>query len=324
MQEKKTKKQTKKQLIKEVEDLKKQLARCKQEGLNKTESSCLKGQDDIMGCLAERIKELNCLYRLFNLAEKTDISLEEILAKTVGLLAQSWQYADITCARICRGDKEFKTSNFKETAWKQAAELKVFGKKAGVVEVFYLKEKPFSYEGPFLKEERALINSVTQLLGDIVERKTIEGSLKKSEARLREQNLALEQKNIALREVIAQIEVEKNKIKEDIKYNLEWSVFPVIEKLKLKKNTEKYIELLLCQLKELTSSFGFEVTNKKVKLTHREIEICNMIKGNLTTKEIAGLLNVSPQTIEKHRKNIRKKLNLSRKKPNLAYFLHQL
>ncbi len=59
--------------------------------------------------------------------------------------------------------------------------------------------------------------------------------------------------------------------------------------------------------------------------THpREIEICNMVKAGLRSKEISSLLNVSPQTVEKHRKNIRRKLKLTNKSTNLASFLHRL
>jgi DNA-binding CsgD family transcriptional regulator len=59
-------------------------------------------------------------------------------------------------------------------------------------------------------------------------------------------------------------------------------------------------------------------------LTPREIEICNMVKSDITSKEISKLLNISPQTIVKHRKNIRKKLGISNKNINLTSFLHEL
>ena len=52
------------------------------------------------------------------------------------------------------------------------------------------------------------MNTVAQRLGHMIERKVMEDSLKRSEATLREQKISLEQKNAALREVVAQIETE--------------------------------------------------------------------------------------------------------------------
>jgi DNA-binding CsgD family transcriptional regulator len=66
------------------------------------------------------------------------------------------------------------------------------------------------------------------------------------------------------------------------------------------------------------------MTEKTFKLTPKEIEIVGMIKLGLATKEISSLLNVSSQTIDKHRKNIRKKLGLSTKNINLTSFLQSL
>jgi len=120
--------------------------------------------------LGERIKELNCLYGISNLVEKPDISLEEIFQGLVYLIPPSWQYPEITCSRIILEDKEYKTENFKETNWKQSNEIFVTGKRMGVLEICYLEEKPEIDEGPFLKEERNLIDAITERLGHIIER----------------------------------------------------------------------------------------------------------------------------------------------------------
>jgi len=147
---------------------------------------------------------------------------------------------------------------------------------------------------------------------------------KKAELELQEQKLALEQKNLALMEMIEHIERAKNKTKDDIAINVNEFLLPILKKLKLRGAPAKYINLIQRHLEELTSSFGRKITEKSIKLTSREIEICNMVKGGLTSKEIAELLNISQQTIDKHRKNIRHKLNLSKKGVNLSSFLHKL
>jgi len=271
--------------------------------------------------LRERAKELNCLYGLFKIAELPKISLEKVLKMIVNLLPASWQYPRVTCARILYKDKEFKTHNFKVTKWKISTGIKLFGRKAGFVEIYYTKKKPKCYEGPFLKEERALIDAITRRLSKIIERKNMERTLRKSRTELWKQKTSLERKNIALQEVIGQIEVERNNIKNEISTNVTGILLPILEKIKIKKGKSKHLNLLEYHLKKITSSFGHKITERQFKLTPREIEICSMVKGNLTSKEISAILNISPQTIEKHRKNIRKKLKVPDKKTKLTTFL---
>ena len=135
--------------------------------------------------LEERLKELNCLYGISNLVEQQYISLEEILQGTVDLIPPSWQYPEITCARIIIQDREWKTKNFQETIWKQASDIKVHGELSGNLEVYYLEEKPEISEGPFLRDERNLINAITGPTGRIVERKQGEEALRASEDKYR-------------------------------------------------------------------------------------------------------------------------------------------
>jgi DNA-binding CsgD family transcriptional regulator len=49
-----------------------------------------------------------------------------------------------------------------------------------------------------------------------------------------------------------------------------------------------------------------------------------MIKGGLASKDIAEFLKISPTTVERHRKNIRKKLDLTNQDVNLTTFLRNL
>ena len=120
--------------------------------------------------LDERVKELNCLYGISSLIEKPDISLYEIIQGVADLIPPSWRYPEIACSRIILEDKEYKTENFKETNWKQSSEIFVTGKRMGVLEVCYLEERPEINEGLFLKEERNLIDAITERLGRIIER----------------------------------------------------------------------------------------------------------------------------------------------------------
>ncbi len=131
--------------------------------------------------LGDRVKELNCLYSISNLAQKQGTSIEEILQTIVDIIPPSWQYPEVTCARIILNSQEFVTGNFRETTWKQNNDITASGVRIGSVEVYYLEEKPESDEGPFLKEERSLINAIAEQVGNITERKQTEEALRESE-----------------------------------------------------------------------------------------------------------------------------------------------
>jgi len=133
--------------------------------------------------LRERIKELNCLYGISKLLETPGISLEQVLQGTADLLLPSWQYPEVACARIVLEDKEFQTENFKECPRRQASDITLSGERIGSVEVCYLEERPESDEGPFLKEERRLIDAVAERLGRIVQRKRAEQERKEANQR---------------------------------------------------------------------------------------------------------------------------------------------
>jgi len=149
---------------------------------------------------------------------------------------------------------------------------------------------------------------------DITERKQLQEMLL-------EQKNTLEKKNIALSEILGQLEIEKKQIKDNVVANAENLLLPIIQKLKLTGEERKYILLLQKNLEELVSSFGSKLIENTVKLTTREIEICNMVKNGLTNKEIAKLLAISLGTIKRHRSNIRRKLDIINTDTNLASFL---
>lgn len=128
--------------------------------------------------LRERVKELNCFFEISKLLIDSDNSFEAIVEKTVNIIPQSWKYSDITCSRITIEGKTYKTSNFLETPWRLISYIKFQGNKIGAIEVCYLEEKEQSHEGPFLLEERALINGIGELLSIAFERKRAEEKLK--------------------------------------------------------------------------------------------------------------------------------------------------
>jgi signal transduction histidine kinase len=118
--------------------------------------------------LGERVKELTCLYNIGKVAQEPGIGIEELLEKIVAFLPPGWQYPEITSARIVLKGRSFLTKGFSESPYRQTAEIVVGGEACGVVEVLYAEKMPDIDEGPFLKEERNLINAVAETIGVVV------------------------------------------------------------------------------------------------------------------------------------------------------------
>jgi len=192
--------------------------------------------------------------------------------------------------------------------------------------------------------DNPVIKGVVLTTHDITERKRVERELqlvsKELESRVstRTKQLAeankelsleretLQQKNIALKEILNQIEDEKKRIAIQIQANIDRISIPIIKHMedRIQSKDKQFINVLRDSLKDITSPFLSKLESKSESLTPREIEICNMIKSGFTTKQIASSLNKSDQTVLKQRKMIRKKLGISNKKVNLATYLIKL
>ena len=111
----------------------------------------------------ERLKELGCINQTTYIL-KEGKPVEETLQQIVLLLPAAWQYPDYTCSRISYLDKQFESVDFQESAWRMAQEFNTIYEEKGLIEIFYTKEFSVDYEGPFLKEERDLIQNIASLI----------------------------------------------------------------------------------------------------------------------------------------------------------------
>jgi signal transduction histidine kinase len=121
--------------------------------------------------LRERVKELTCLYSLAQLAQRPDVTLEQILQGTAELLPHAWQYPEITAARITLDGQTYYSKNFTEDGQTQSAPIVINGRQRGSIDVAYTERRPELDEGPFLKEERSLIDAIARHLALVVERR---------------------------------------------------------------------------------------------------------------------------------------------------------
>jgi DNA-binding NarL/FixJ family response regulator len=295
-------------LCKEIKKLNKRISELNDIEREKHEIECL---------LRERRKELNCLYGLSELIELHDPSVNKILKGLIHLIPISWQYSDITRVRILFYESEFRSKNFRESQWKMSTDITVTGQKIGKIEVYYLKKMPDIYEGPFLKEERILIDHLSYRVSRLTERIH-------AKKQLQVEQLTLKNMNITLREVLSKVQTEKKEIGHSINTNCDKIILPIIHELETNANLKqkKYISLLKSNINDIISPFINQLSRDFMRLSPSEIQICNMIKNGLSTKEIANLRGLSDSTVHRHRENIRKKLNLINKNINLTTFLN--
>jgi hypothetical protein len=123
--------------------------------------------------LQERAKELNCLYRIDEILYDPTRSLADVCHQLVEAIPSGWKYADVCAARLSLRGSRCQTANFKETPWFLTAPVLVEGQRVGKLSVHYTEERPPTDEGPFLKEERKLIDTIVERIGFYVTRRNL-------------------------------------------------------------------------------------------------------------------------------------------------------
>ncbi len=123
--------------------------------------------------MGDRVKELCCMYEVASSVRNLS-SQEEILKTVAGLITTGYQYPEIARCRVVFDGKEYLSEPFEETGWRQSSDILVDGARRGSVEVFYLEKRPEVDEGPFLKEERDIIDGIARTIGEAIEHKQAE------------------------------------------------------------------------------------------------------------------------------------------------------
>jgi pyruvate,water dikinase len=134
------------------------------------------GTDRIIDTLRERAKELHCLYAVHALLSRTDAAVPDTCRGLVEAMPAGWQYPADCFARITLGRDVYQSARASDTPWAQRADVVAAGERVGTVEVFYTRELPTADEGPFLKEERKLIDTIAEQLADFAVQRGFAGA----------------------------------------------------------------------------------------------------------------------------------------------------
>ncbi|MCK4570224.1 MAG: hypothetical protein KAT76_08030, partial [Bacteroidales bacterium] len=131
----------------------------------------------------ERLKELAAINQTTQILNEGK-SIEETLSRIVDILPPAWQYPEYTASRITFGDLEFTSRNFMPTSWVQKQVFETIDGIKGSIEIFYLREFPDFFEGPFMTEERHLINNLAGLVAGFLNSVKGESLLKKEKTQI--------------------------------------------------------------------------------------------------------------------------------------------
>lgn len=135
---------------------------------------------------------------------------------------------------------------------------------------------------------------------------------------------SIDSMNYAMRLLIKRIRDQKRDLHERVAQNFILTIQPILDQLKTGDLPEPYyhlIEILDFNVRHITSFIGVKLADNKGRLSPREMEICQMIRADKDSRDIAKALGLTYHTVIVHRKNIRKKLGLNQKRQNLANFI---
>lgn len=177
-----------------------------------------------------------------------------------------------------------------------------------------------------VRDEEGRIRGILTSGIDITERRRMEEDLRNIHAQLEEEHNQLQKKNIALREVLGQIEGEKEAVKRLIIDNIEADIAPTVQRLKAMatEGQRPLFDVLDESLGQITSGFAAGLKERFHGLTPRQLQICRMIKSGYSSKEIAEAIGTSVLTVHKHREAIRGKLGLKNRNLSLNSYLQTL
>ncbi len=176
-----------------------------------------------------------------------------------------------------------------------------------------------------LKQIQEALEKGNRNLDKKVKRRTVD--LEKANRELKEKTETLRELNTALRVVIDNKDEAREDLKEHVICHLKTHIVPYLEKLKstsLDPLQDTYVKVIEFNIEQAFDPLVSKLNSRYFNLSPAEIKIANLIKIGKTSKEIAGVMNISKGTVDWHRIQIRKKMGLQNKKISLRTKLRSI
>jgi hypothetical protein len=127
------------------------------------------GRDEELRSLRERAKELKCVYDVVSALSRREEPPQAVFRRVLEAMPPAWQYPEQATARIEYFGRTHALPDFVDTPWRQRSTISLWRTAVGAVEVLYKQPKPAAWEGPFLREERQLLDNIAQRIAEYLE-----------------------------------------------------------------------------------------------------------------------------------------------------------
>ena len=286
----------------------------------------------------ERNKELTGINKTTEILEKAN-PLEESLTEMCLFLPDAWQYPDYTVVRIIYENKVFTSPKFTETTWVQREYFYTPNNQKGVIEIYYLKEFPTADEGPFLSEERNLLNNISNLIAGSATKAIFKKLRLENTERLKELNAINQTSNIIGKDTSISVTLQQicNMIPESWQYpeftrvkitfegtsyyskNFKESVW--FQKENFVTLDNKKGSILVFYLKKFPNAYEGPFLKEECQLL---TNLGKLISGHINNFKGREIFNKTVKNVKYHKPEYFRKSLINNKQPLQLYFNKQV
>lgn len=186
---------------------------------------------------------------------------------------------------------------------------------------------PVSLRADAILDGGGKIEGLIGIHTDLTKQRGIDEMLRQKEAELSQKTRELFEMNEAHKKLTAQMEEDREITENRMVSNINDFVMPYVRRMKeMKAGSDPmvFVNVIEKNLNGILAPMMERLDTGKAALTPREIEVANLVMTGATSKEIAGLLNISKRAVEFHRDSLRTKLGLKKSKKNLKAYLDSI